>query len=184
MPTASPSPVDQAFNRCLLLSRLLDLARQRAISDPTHQRNVAIGLAGRGQKRPDAIRSIEDAFEDLGGLVNHLALIDMAGAFERHFRLRLDTAIGEARKVIRERYRSSIPLHAHRESLVRQAHDFQGLADIERLIGGRVSAEIRDEWEMIRKNRNNFAHGTDIRAPPTITNEQARQTLNEIIEIL
>ena len=108
----------------------------------------------------------------------------MAGAFESYFRARLDTAIGEARKVVRERFRSSVPLHAHRERLIRDADDFQGLADIERLIGGRVSEEVHDNWEMIRKNRNSFAHGTDIRRPPTITSERARETLNEIIETL
>jgi hypothetical protein len=179
-----PTPVDEAFDRYQMLSRLLDAARQRALSDPTHQRNVDVGLTTREQMKQDAVRSIEDAFEDLGGLVNHVALLDMAGAFESYFRARLDTAIGEARKVVRERFRSSVPLHAHRESLIRDADDFQGLADIGRLIGERVSAEVRDNWEMIRKNRNSFAHGTDIRRPPTITSERTRETLSEIIEAL
>jgi len=149
-----------------------------------HERNVDVGLTIAGQKRRDAVRSIEEAFEDLGGLVNHLALLDMASAFESYFRARLDTAIGEARKVIRERYRTSVPLHAHREGLIRDADDFEGLANIRQLIGGRLSAEIHDNWEMIRKNRNSFAHGTDIRRPPTITSERTRETLNEIIEAL
>jgi len=178
------NPVDQAFNRYRLLTRLLEDARQRAVSDTTHERNVDVGLTTRGQKKQEALHNIEDAFEDLGGLVNHLALIDMAAALERYFGERLRTAIGEARKVVRDRYRSSVPLHAHREGLIRDADDFQGMADIERLIGGHVPAEVRAEWATIRRNRNNFAHGTDIRIPPTITSEQARQLLNEMIEIL
>jgi hypothetical protein len=181
---ATPSPVDRAYNRCQILTRVLDGARQRALADPTHERNIDLGLTTRGQKKPDAQRSIEDAFEDLFGLINHLALLDMAGAFERHFRERLNTAIGEARKVVRERYRSDRPLYAHREGLVRDAEDFQALTGIEQLIGGRMSAEVRAAWETIRKNRNAFAHGADIRLPPTITSERAWETLNEIIEIL
>jgi len=184
MAPAPLSPIDRAYDRYQILTRLLDLARQRALGDPTHERNVGVGLTTRGQTREDAVRNIEDAFEDLGGLVNHVAILDMAGVFESHFRARLDTAIGEARKVVRERFRSSVPLHAHRESLIHDADDFQGLADIGRLIGHRVSAEVQDNWEMIRKNRNSFAHGTDIRRPPTITSERTKDTLKEIIEAL
>jgi hypothetical protein len=184
MPDALPSPVDRAYARYETLTRLLDRARQLALGDPTHQRNIDLGLTEPGQKRLDARRSIEDAFNDLTSLINHLALLDMAGAFERHFRERLATAIGEARKVVRERYRSEMPLYAHREGLVRDAEDFQALIGIEQLIAGRMAAEIRGEWEMTRKNRNDFAHGTDIRIPPTITSERARETLNAIIETL
>ncbi len=178
------NPVDQAFHRHRLLTALLEVSRKLALSDPTHERNLDVGLTARGQKRQDARRSIEDAFEDLGGLVNHLALLDMAAAFEDYFRVRLSTAIGEAKKVVRERYRSSVPLYAYRDNLIRNADDFQGLANIERLIGRHLSAGVRDEWETIRKTRNSFAHGTDIRSPPTITSEQVKDTLNEIIDIL
>jgi hypothetical protein len=177
------SPVDQAFNRYQVLSRLLYIARQRALADPTHERNVNAGLTARGQRKQEAVRDIEEVFDDLDGLVGHLALLDMAGAFERHFRERLATAIGEARKAVRERYRSGIPLYAHREGLIRDADDFQALTGIERLVGGRISDEVRDQWETIRRNRNDFAHGTSLREPPAITSEQARDTLNEIIDI-
>jgi hypothetical protein len=183
MPAAS-NPVDQAFNRHRILSRLLALARERALADPTHQRNVDLGLIPSGFQRRDAMRRIEDAFEDLGGLVNHLGLLDMAAAFERYFRARLDTAIGEARKAVREKYRASVPLYAHRESLIREVDEFQGLAEIERLIGRNITPEVRRHWEMIRENRNLFAHGTDIRTPPTISGVRAREILIEMIEAM
>lgn len=178
---AMQSPIDRAFERYQILSRILDRARQRALADPTNEANVELGLTVRGQRREDARSSISDYFEDLGGLVNHVALLDMAAAFEGYFRARLGTSIGEARKVVRERYRSNIPLHAQREGLIRVADEFQGLAEIERLIGGQMSPEIRGVWEIIRKNRNSFAHGTDIRTPPTVTGEQTRETLNEVL---
>ena len=184
MPDTSPNPVDRAYARYKILTRLLESARQRAVSDPTNERNVDLGLTTRGQKKEDAQRSIEEAFADLEGLVSHLAILDMAAAFEKYFRERLNTAIGEARKVVRERYRSGMPLYAHREGLVRDAEDFQALVGIEQLIGGRISAEVHGAGEMIRKNRNAFAHGTDLQHPPTITIERAWETLNEIIEIL
>lgn len=166
------------------MSRLLEFARVRAISDPTNERNVEAGLTPRGTKRADALGMIEDKFEELNALLNHIALIDMAGAFESYFRTRLGTAIGEVRKVVRERYRSNLPLHAHRENLIRDAEEFQGLAEIGRLIGERISAEVRESWETIRRDRNSFAHGTDLRSTPDITGERARQTLNEIIAAL
>jgi hypothetical protein len=181
---SAPSPVDQAFKRYRMLAHLMEFARERALSNPTDPRNVTAELTLSGLSPREARRSIEDAFEELGGLLNHVALLDMASAFEGHFRARLGTAIGEARKVVRERHRSNIPLHAHREGLIRDTEEFQGLADIGRLIGDRVSAEVHERWEVIRRNRNSFAHGTDIRRPPTITGEQTRETLGEIFEAL
>src|SRR5260370_37235615 len=111
--------IDDAYARYQILSRILERARERAVGNPTDNANINLGLTERGQKRQEARRQIEEIFEELGGLVNHLAILDMAATFEKFFLARLNTALGQDRKVIRERYRGSVPRHADREILVR-----------------------------------------------------------------
>lgn len=183
----SDEPTVYAGRRCVRPASAL-VANPRsdkgsALSDPTHKRNVDFGLTEAGDRKADAVRKIEEAFEDLGNLLNHVAIIDMAGAFELVFRTRLGNAVGEIRRVVKEEYESG-PFWASREDLVHQIDDFQGLRKISALLSGRMSKETADALSAIRENRNRFAHGTDIRTPPTITSEEAREALNDVIGII
>jgi len=145
-----------------------------------HNRNIELGLVEQGQRKSEVVSAINEAFEDLTNLMNHVRILDIAAAFELHFRARLRTAIGEARRVLREHY-SIAPLADDRERLAIAVEDIQGLAEIASLIGGRLSNETSQTLSQIRADRNKFAHGTDIRVPPATTSEQARDVLNEII---
>jgi hypothetical protein len=178
------SLVDNAFQRCLLLARILTQARDRALGNPMSDHNTNLGLVQKGQKKQEAITSIETAFEELGALINHLAILHMAASFEMQFRTWLGTAIGEARSAIRDRYKKTVPLYVGRAGLVREQDDFQGLARIEQLLSGRVSDEISEALSLIRENRNEFSHGKDIRIPPTITQQQTLDALHALMEII
>lgn len=173
------TPVDAAFARCRLLERIVGRAAAQASADPTHARNVELGLTEKGDRKADAARKIAAAFEELAHLVNHLAILDMAAALETLFKARLGTAIGEGRRAMREHYEIST-LWAAREHLIREATDFAGLRDIEAFLGGHLSEAVRADLGSIRAARNRFAHGTDIRQPPAITSDAARDTLAEV----
>jgi len=177
------NPVEEAFERCRLLALLIDHEYQRARSTPTDQRYVDLGITEKGQKIEDARREIIQAFDELAALSNHLAILDMASAFERMFRSRIATAIGEARKSLQDKYArpGSTPLIA-REKLIRE--HFEGIADIIELIGASLSKEVQEQLRQVRDSRNKFSHGTDLRVAPTIMREEARDALNEAIVLL
>ena len=183
MPTAQ-TVVDQAFQRCRLLARLVELEYERARAYPTDARYVDLGVLeiGKKQEKVKALVQIEAAFGDLIALVEHLTILDMAAAFERLFATRVATAVGAARKTLKERHRY-LTL-ASREKLVRETKDFEGLNDIATLIEADLSQEVKELLKIIRENRNKFSHGTDIQNPPTILKEDARAALNEAIALL
>jgi len=168
------TPVDGAFERSRRLETIPRWARERAHTDPLGQRYVEIGITAPGDRHAEARRKIEEAFADLDGLVNHLAILDMAAAFEMFFSSRLGTTIGEARKSIRASPAIGV---AWAENLVGKAGDFEGLSGIEGLMGLADKAQLRS----IKTDRNRFAHGTDLRDPPTSDSELVRTILNDLI---
>ncbi len=142
--------------------------------------NIDLGLTEPGRKKSEVERDIKDAFESLTNLIDHLGILDMASAFEGLFRARLSNAIGEARKAVGAK--AKIRQLYNRDRLIREIDDFQGLANIIRLISGHLSPEVTGILTQIRDDRNKFTHGTDIGLPPRTTIDQARETLNEIIK--
>jgi ribosomal 50S subunit-associated protein YjgA (DUF615 family) len=181
MPRPS-SPVDQAFERCSLLARLIDSEYDRARANPTDERYVNLGVIERGEKVAKAKAQIEQAFDDLVAIVEHLTILDMAAALERLFKARIATAVGEARRTLREKHRGDAL--AARVKLVREIEDFQGLNDITKLISADLSGEMQEQLDKVRENRNRFVHGTDLRNPPTILKEEAQAALNEAVALL
>ena len=120
------TPVDAAFARCRILAQIVSEAATRASAEPTNARNVELGLTERGDRKAEAARKIPATFEELADLVTHLAILDLAAAFESLFAARLGTALGEARRAMREHYDLPV-LRAVRERLIREADDFGGL---------------------------------------------------------
>lgn len=173
------SPVDEAFDRCEILSRILARARIVSLADPTHSRNQDLGLTEPGDTKATARRKIETAFDAIEGLVNHVAVLDMAASFEALFRARLGNALGEARALLRDEYREKF-LFMARESLAARQADFEGLGGLERLLGPYLSGETAHALREIRNARNEFTHGTDIRRAPSVTRDQVLSILNEI----
>jgi hypothetical protein len=98
------NPIDRAFERCRLLSSIVEEEYRRARGNPTDSRYVNFGITQQGgRKREEAEQQIREAFTDLVALVEHLTILDMAAAFERHFNARVSTAVGAARKTLRAR---------------------------------------------------------------------------------
>lgn len=179
---AAETPVDEAFERYMTLSAILDRVREIAVADPTHARNIQMGLTEEGMKKSDAREHIIQTFEELTSLLNHVVVIDMAAAFERYFLARVTTAIGEARRVVRTQYNVE-PFSAVREKLVKEADDFQGLAQKGSMLVGQFSPDLNAAWKLILEARNKFAHGTDILTAPAIASEEAKDALNEILQL-
>ena len=181
---ASSNPVEQAFRRCDLLARLIQLEYDRARANPTDARYAKLGITELGAKVniDEATRQIDEVFGDLVALVDHLSILDMAAAFEWLFNARIGTAVGTARKTLREKHRR--PALAGRARLVRNTTDFEGLRDITTLIDADLSQQVIALLNTVRENRNRFAHGTDIRNPPTILKNEALAALNEALDLL
>lgn len=177
-----PTDVDKAFERCRLLAALVKAEYERARANPMQDRYVKMGVTQQGDTKGDAIKKIEDAFSDLTGLVDHLTILDMAATLEKVFGQRITTAVGEARKVLVETFHPNAL--AARESMVRDSASFEGLREIVALIGSGLSGEVQELLSTVRENRNRFAHGTDLRNPPTVLTGDARNALNEAFALL
>jgi hypothetical protein len=177
--------VDRALERCQLLARIVDLEYQRALANPTDERYVTlipVVKEQEKQKKAGAKLQIEQAFGDLVALVDHLTILDMAAALEFMFSARIATAVGAARRTLATKHRG--PVLAGRAGVVRDTKDFQGLGDITTLISADLDDQVRRSLESVRENRNRFAHGTDLRNPPTILQEDARDALNAAADLL
>jgi len=166
------------------LSRLIVLEYERARANPLDRRYTDLGITKWGglPKKADAQKSIEEAFGDLQALINHITILDMAAAFEGLFKAQIATAVGEARKTLKGKHKETVL--AGRERLVREAKDFQGLSNIMELISPNLDERDKERLESVRENRNRFTHGTDITAPPTIRSDDAREALNNAIDLL
>lgn len=173
-----PNSVEAAYARYQRLTRILEHSRRRALADPRAQYNVELGLVEPGLKGQQAEAAIEAVFDELTGLLNHVCILDMAAAFEWQFRAWLGTAVGEARKVVERRYNKQTPLYMSRRSLVREVATFEGLAEIENVLIHHLNEQAAEALKLIRSNRNKYSHGIDTSIPPTITVQDAKETLD------
>jgi len=91
------------------LAKLIRLEYDRARATRSINRYVDLGVIPRGEKmeKATALRQIEEAFGDLDALVDHLTILDMAAALEKLFNARISTAVGEARRTLRQKHRPS-----------------------------------------------------------------------------
>jgi hypothetical protein len=177
-----PTPVDHAFGRCRLLANVVAREYERARAHPTDERYVDLGVTELGAKKAEAQRKIQQAFDDLVALVDHLTILDMAAAFEGLSNAQIATAVGEARKTLEGKHRNSAL--AWRKRLVREPADCQGLSNITNLIGPDLDERVKKQLESVRQNRNQFAHRTALSNPPTILQKDARDALNAAVALL
>lgn len=121
-------------------------------------------------------------FEELDGLLAYLAIIDMTASLERAFDSRLKTAVGEARKVVREKFKIA-PFRDVREALVHDVEDFQTLQGIAKLLSSVLDAELAKRLKSVQFERNKFAHGTDVSTPPLVDGVDVYTILKAVAEI-
>ena len=140
---ANATPIDRAFERCRLLAGLIASEHKRARAYPTDDRYVELGLIERGAKiEKEKIRqAIDQKFDDLSALVEHVVILDMVAALELHFDGRIKTAVGEARRTLKGKFGDSAL--AGRNKLVRETDDFRGLQNIIDLVEPDISIEMQ-----------------------------------------
>lgn len=176
--------IDRALQRYRTLTTLLEYARERALSAPLDPRNVDSGLVEVGTKIEDARININNVFDELTTWLTHVAILDMCAAFEAKSQSYVGNAIGEARAIVKQRYKKEHPFYALRKKLIKEPEEFEGLGQIQTLFEGHASEELLGILAEIRQNRNRFAHGGDFRSPPTITTDAAFRALAELIELM
>lgn len=181
--TSPAYSAEQAFSRCETLLKIIDKAKSRAISGTSNEYAISLGIIEQGDKYEDAKKKIDNMFAQLEGLVAHLAILDLTASFEIAFRERLKNAVGEARKAIKNNYKLST-LSKVRESLVQEVDSFKGIGGVEALLGPQLDGELLKKLKIIRANRNQFAHGTNVEVLPTIDSVDVLDALREIGDLL
>lgn len=175
--------VDDAFTRHSQLVRFTDRAMEAAIRQPASEYNRESGLIADTDRADAARAKLTYAFRDMRLRIEYLGFLDLCASFEDEFRRRAGTAIGEARKNVREHY--SIPLlRSLRERLVKEAKSFDSLASIFIAVEGLISPQMQAELGAVREQRNRLSHGTNLRQPLKVTVERTRELLNELIDVL
>lgn len=182
---ASSSAVDRAYQRCQILTKLVERARDDALANPTQQRWADVEITSPDDLKADAKKKVEETFGELLNLINHITLIDMAASFERVCRDRLRNQVGLARSALSDRAsKRDSNLARYHQRLVHEVDDFEGLAAFGGLLDGYLAKELGEKLKLIREGRNNFAHGTDIKTAPKVARGEVLETLNATLELL
>ena len=129
------SAVDDAYARYGRLIGILDRAEGGALRQPASQQSQELGLLADTDRANVGRMKLKDAFRDMKLRIEYLGLLDPCASFEDAFRRRVATAIGEARKNVREHYNLPL-LRSLGERLVRDARSFESLANILSAIEG------------------------------------------------
>lgn len=177
------NPVDAAFRRKEMLVQILKWVRTQALANPAQSRWAELGLRSAYESKERSVSELNDAFDQLFGLLEHLAIIDMASSFEMAGKRRLSTRIGEARTALRDSAKkgASAP---QLEKLLRASEDYDSLKEIENFVSQYIDKTVLDSLALVRSARNNFAHGTDILSAPVIDSDRARENLKDVLDLI
>ena len=168
--------ISDAFERCRGLSAIIRHVRNDALKRPNEEIWRALGLVMDGDTKAEAISRLERRFDELQALIDHIFILDMAAQFERTAAARIENYIGSARSAFAKRINQE-KFPALATAVVKEASDFQGLNAYVRLLESHIDGELKDKLKLIRGARNSFAHGIDVRVPPPISAQDARDTL-------
>ncbi|SFU72547.1 hypothetical protein SAMN02799631_01989 [Methylobacterium sp. 174MFSha1.1] len=180
---ADSAPIDRAFQRSRVLARLVAEAREHATRNPGHDKWLDLGLTEVGDRPKDAVRKLERIFDEIAGLIEHLAILDMAASYERSARTRIGNYVGVLNAVGEAAVRRG-GLPRHSLGLLRRATEYQDLASIIELLKPSLDADLLTDLQRVRRSRNSFAHGTDVSFGPDIDAEGARVVLKQAIDVV
>lgn len=180
---AKESPIDRAHRRGQILDAIIKQARTRAEQSPQDEKLVILGIINVGEKKQDAIRKINEAFDELLELAAYISLLDMARSLERISRDRIGNHIGQMKKTINDK-KGKETLPVYRERLIVEREKFRGLGGIELLVQGYLGDDSATKLTAIREARNNFAHGEDVDGFPSVDRNSTRDVLNEIFDLI
>ena len=172
---AKATEVERAYDRCSILSAIVRHIRDDALARPTEAVWLKLGLVEEGDKKPEAVARMERLFDELQALIEHLFVLDMTAQFERAAMSRVTNYIGSA----------CIPHKAGLPSLatkvIKNKKDFENMIDFLRLLEDHIDTDLLEQLNMIRKARNIFAHGVDVRVLPSISREDVRDSLKDAL---
>lgn len=173
---AKISAIDKAFIRVGIIKAIVRAERRRAESDPKSERNIEFGVIEVGLQKQEAQAQIAESFNDIELFLDHLHVAHLAAAFESMAKARLGAVIGESRKAIRSarKSRSTWPEH-----LVRNLGSVSGLKDLSDLLP--MSSQALADFDNLRVCRNDFDHGSETGAMPSLSSGEAYDLLREII---
>lgn len=177
---AKLSPMDAAYRRCRILTRLVERARSEAVANPSQDRWKDFEITASGDTRAECAAKVTEAFDQILNLLNHVTILDMAASFEMASKVRLATRIGETRSAVAAAAQGR-NLPAYHAQLVRSQKDFDGLASLAQLLTGHIDEEVGDVLHAVRESRNAFAHGTDVTVPPKAERDEALSALTEAL---
>ena len=180
---AKEDDIEEAYRRGQALTSLLKWARNQAQSDVTNQRWVELGIASAFESKERRLAAVNQLFESLLGLAEHVKILDMAATFELASQSRLATRVGAARSAVKGGTKKH-GLPAYTSRLIHDADDFSSLKAIAQLLENQIDRDLADQYKQICEARNNFAHGTNILASPKIDADLAREKLIEVLKAL
>ncbi len=174
------SAIDAAFNRAAALDGFIAEARELVRRNPSDTRLRTLAPLGAKLDRDKLLQTLDS----LQSLVDHIAILDMATAFESSAKARISTRIGETRGAVEEGARRLKHSPWHHAKLIHSAKDYAGLHDVFGLLEGLVDKNTMEALGLVRSNRNEIAHGKSYEVPPTITRAEAQTFLTEALEAL
>ena len=178
---ANSSALDAAYRRCRTLTLLVERARSEAVANPSQDRWKDFEITSPGDSRVACAAKVNDAFDQILNLLNHVTILDMAASFEMATKARLGTRIGDTRSAIAAAVqKNSLPVYHAR--LVRSQKDFDGLNSLAELLQGHIDENVSEVLSAVRESRNAFAHGTDVTVPPKAGREEALGALREALD--
>lgn len=173
----------QARRRSVILAAIVERAREEATRNPFDKRWLELGLVEQGQTSVEARQRIAKVFDELQGLLNHVALLDLTRAFELLARARIGNRLGQARGDLAVSS-SKGKLPAYHERLLPRLEDFQRLVDYLNLLEGHVDEDLSAALRVIKESRNTFAHGGDVTVPPKVGADEAMAHLQAALDVL
>ena len=173
--------VDDAKERYLRLHAIVSRFRDDALRQPLSRQNREFGVVNVNDKPGEARRKLSIAFDEMLQRIEYLAFLDVCASFENAFRGRVGTAIGEARRIVGERYELRV-LAKLSVRLVREPKSFNSLAAIFEVLDGLIPADMASDLRLIREERNRLSHGIDFDQPLKLTIEDLCDKLNALTE--
>jgi len=173
---ANATEVERAYERCSVLSAIVRHVRDDALARPTEAMWLKLGLVEEGDTKPEALARMEQLFDEVQALIEHLFVLDMAAQFERASLARVKNYIGSVRSGFTAPMKKA-KLPARASKVIKVAADFENMTTFLNLLEGHIDKELLEQLKAVRSARNVFAHGIDVKVLPPVSREDVRDSL-------
>ena len=166
---AKATEVERAYERCSILSAIVRHVRDDALTRPTRAVWLKLGWVEEGDTKPEAL-----------ALMEQLSVLDMAAQFERASLARVQYYIGSARKGFTGPMKKE-KLPELSSKVIKETADFENMTDFLKLLEGHIDKDLLGHLKAVRSARNAFAHGIDVKVPPSVVREDVRDSLMDAL---